>query len=814
MARWPKFLSFRRRRGSRSGENGSGKKERFTRIRDFFAEQSLRLLRWGIAVLMLIVLFLLARPSGSSYLRGLKEGSVPNRTIKAAFEFQYVDTEATKARREEAASRVPPVYEELPDVKQEISGTYARFVDLVAEMPTERSAIGAWIGPVERELNIKLDNRPYNKVTSGTETVSEGTWSTLARYKDYKSFWSTVGMLIDRQLRFGIVDDRAPIDNAKTMSDLSIGGNREIGILRIEPGNQQSRVLNTDEIRTLDEFYTYAAETLRSKYFPREDEAALRQLATDILQAIANEPNLVYLGDETKALREKARAKVEPVMVHVDEGMRLVTDGVRIGSREAMMLQSYGEIIGLSWVSEMGILILAFATTVVIIAYLRKYHRILARDPRQLGVVLLIFVLVLALARTAAYLTRLSPDLELIGFAVPIGALGVLITLLASGRLAAFLVAMASVYAGLILGGDTLEYDLRFTLVGLWSGATAILAVHQLRQRSDLYRAGLLVSIVSVVAIVALHFLKIQDFDELRVDSEQLRQLRWAAGWGLVNGGLVFMLSTATLPWFEDLLGVTTDIKLLELGQKTPLLHRLEREAPGSYQHTMVVATLAESAAEAINANALLTRVGAYYHDIGKMQKPAYFTENQQTAADKTRHAKLKPQMSVLVIKNHVKYGLELAREYKLPKIIQNFIPEHHGTTLISYFYHQVLANSPPDSVREEDFRYPGPKPRSKETAILMIADSVEAVSRTLTEPNEGQIRSTVQKIVNDRFFDGQFDECNLTMADLKKLVDSFSESLTHMLHQRIKYPPRPAPRMVQSGGGREEMHPERVGAA
>jgi hypothetical protein len=297
------------------------------------------------------------------------------------------------------------------------------------------------------------------------------------------------------------------------------------------------------------------------------------------------------------------------------------------------------------------------------------------------------------------------------------------------------------------------------------------------------------VAITSVLIILALNVLDIQDFDHL---SREMDRMKWTLQWGLVNGALVFMLSIATLPLFEDMLGVTTDIKLLELGQKTPLLQRLEKEAPGTYQHTMTVSTLAESAAEAIGANALLTRVGAYYHDIGKIIKPAYFTENQQTAADKARHAKLRPQMSVLVIRNHVKYGLELAREYKLPKVIQDFIPEHHGTTLIAYFYNQVLAAQPEETVREEDFRYPGPKPRSKETAIVMLADSIEAVSRTLSEPNEGQIRATVQKIVNDRFFDGQFDECKLTLADLRKLVDSFSESLTHMLHQRIKYPPRP----------------------
>jgi putative nucleotidyltransferase with HDIG domain len=207
----------------------------------------------------------------------------------------------------------------------------------------------------------------------------------------------------------------------------------------------------------------------------------------------------------------------------------------------------------------------------------------------------------------------------------------------------------------------------------------------------------------------------------------------------------------------------------------------------------MRVATLAESAAEAIGANALLTRVGTYYHDIGKTVKPQYFVENQQTKADKARHSKLSINMSCMIIRNHVKHGYEIAKQYNLPKAIIDFIPEHHGTTLMTYFYHEALAEQEKEgTVKEEDFRYPGPKPQSKETAIVMLSDALEATSRTLENVTERDIRQLVRKIINDRFMDGQFDECNLTLQDLHTLYQSFSESLMHTLHQRIVYPEKP----------------------
>ena len=210
----------------------------------------------------------------------------------------------------------------------------------------------------------------------------------------------------------------------------------------------------------------------------------------------------------------------------------------------------------------------------------------------------------------------------------------------------------------------------------------------------------------------------------------------------------------------------------------------------------MRVATLAESAAETIGANALLTRVGCYYHDIGKIEKPQHFIENQQSLSDRARSAQTPTNLRCFMIRNHVKIGFELAKKYNLPEVIIDFIPEHHGTTLLSFFYHEALSNPENEGkVKEEDFRYPGPKPQSKETAIVMLADSLEAASRTIDTGNEKEIHQLVHKIVNERFMDGQFNECNLTLKDLDTLRRSFSDSIMHMAHPRIPYPTLPAPR-------------------
>jgi hypothetical protein len=265
----------------------------------------------------------------------------------------------------------------------------------------------------------------------------------------------------------------------------------------------------------------------------------------------------------------------------------------------------------------------------------------------------------------------------------------------------------------------------------------------------------------------------------------------------LANPPICVMITVVILWFIEEFFGIITDWKLLELtGLHHELIVQLEEKAPGTYQHVLNVTKLAEAAANSIGANYLLVRAGALFHDIGKMVKPKYFSENQITLEDKRAHSKLSPYMSVLIIKNHVKEGVELARRFKLPKRIVDFIPEHHGTGLIRFFYNAAQRryeeSATAEPVREEDFRYPGPKPQSIETAIVLLADSVEAIAAskfTGGQVSEDEIRRVTQMAINERFNDGQFDECDLTMRHLREMREAFVRTLLARYHFRVAYP-------------------------
>jgi len=249
------------------------------------------------------------------------------------------------------------------------------------------------------------------------------------------------------------------------------------------------------------------------------------------------------------------------------------------------------------------------------------------------------------------------------------------------------------------------------------------------------------------------------------------------------------MIVLGVLPIFEYLFKTVTNISLLELADfNHPLLQRMTLEAPGTYHHSLIVGNLSDAACRAIGANSLLARIGAYYHDIGKLEKAEYFSENQEIAASK--HDSLSPDMSKLIIMNHVKDGVDLARKYKLNPVIIDFILQHHGNSLVYYFYRRALENLSEDEViKEEGFRYPGPKPNSRETAIVLLADSVEAATRALHDPTPAKVEEVVHKMINNRFIDGQLDECELTLKDIEKISSVFIRMLTAVYHSRLSYP-------------------------
>lgn len=366
--------------------------------------------------------------------------------------------------------------------------------------------------------------------------------------------------------------------------------------------------------------------------------------------------------------------------------------------------------------------------------------------------------------------------------AVPVGSIAIVVTLLLHVRLALLISVVLSFVAGFLNG-----FSFDVIVVSLFSSVAGMLAAQRVRTRGDITRAGFHVMWVSCVAIYGLGLFH-----------------GWApklilnqAKWGILNGALCAVIPLGLLPILESFFSRITAITLLEVGDfNRPLLRRLMLEAPGTYHHTLLVSALAEQAAEAIGANSLLCRVGMYYHDIGKLLHPEYFIENQtmrRSAKDKAEHHdKLNPSISSLVIMSHVKDGTALARAYKVPEEVMRFIPEHHGTSLIKYFYMRALEQDEEAAPPSDVFRYPGPKPHSKETVIGMLADSVEAASRTLEEPTYERLRDLVEKIVNSKFTDGQFDEAPVTLQDLRKIIDSFASSLSAIYHVRIEYPDFP----------------------
>ena len=360
----------------------------------------------------------------------------------------------------------------------------------------------------------------------------------------------------------------------------------------------------------------------------------------------------------------------------------------------------------------------------------------------------------------------------------------VMITAIAYSQVVAILTAFClSLLISMATVGDLGHFVAIMTIC-----VTSILPLRRIKSRLVMIKVGFLVAAVSFYAVWGVGVMQAHGADGAWRNIGLIVTALKFAGWSLVCCYLV----AGSLPFIEQAFGIVTDISLLELtGVSHPLLQELARRAPGTYNHSMTVASLAEAAAESIGANGLLARVGAYFHDIGKMTKAEYFIENM-TEGSENHHKSLAPAMSTLIIIGHVKDGLELAEEHNLPEPLQNFIEQHHGTTLVEYFYHEATRKRDDDhrtDADESSFRYPGPKPQSRETAVLMLADAVESASRTLKEPTPKRIQSLVHEISMKRLLDGQFDECDLKMNEIRMIEESLIKSLLAAHHGRVRYP-------------------------
>ncbi|MFC1577271.1 HD family phosphohydrolase, partial [Candidatus Omnitrophota bacterium] len=482
-------------------------------------------------------------------------------------------------------------------------------------------------------------------------------------------------------------------------------------------------------------------------------------------------PNIIYAEGETRARKEDAARSVQIIekKLTTKKNETIIRKGQRAARKHIVQLNQLNRMQGLTNIASylMGVALLLIIFIVIFAFYLRFSEPRILDCPKDLLLIALISLISISIFKAVS-------ALPLPSYIVPFSICTMLVAILVSANASAIVGLLLSIITGVMFGGR-----LEIVLVCFVGGLVSIHATRNLRRRFQIAIAGIEVGASNAIVIISLGLLN--NLKPMAYLSDSL--------WGIASGVLSCFIVMGLLPVLEHLFKITTNITLLELSDLNhPLLKELTLKAPGTYHHSLLVGNLAEAACKAIDANSLLARIGAYYHDIGKVEKAEYFSENE--ASYKSRHDNLVPSMSSLIISNHVKEGVDLARKYNLNKPIIEMIQQHHGTGLMYFFYKKALDVSNGDGkLKEDEYRYLGPKPQSKEAAVVLLADSVEASSRTLTEPTPGKIRNLVQRIVNNKFIDKQLDESDLTLSDLHKISESFVRVLIAAFHVRAEYP-------------------------
>jgi len=560
-----------------------------------------------------------------------------------------------------------------------------------------------------------------------------------------------------------------------------VGLNNTIRIVHPDPrGTRAELPRGPSVLFPVDQLARVAAELDREiGSFPPPVRPVVRSIVLDDLQ-----PTYRPDTEATAARREAAYNAVDPIVEVYERGETIVGLGQTIAPRHLQLLERERQAFFDSRSPlNHGIDLFAFIGLIGLVAtgqwaYILAFNPRVAENPmRGLAFFLLTVGMLLAAVFTAVAL----PHMALLCATLPTLLVAMTLAVVYEQRFALAIGASQAVVVALVL-----EQSAADCLVGLIGVGVVAAMLDDVRTTSTLVRtgffAGLGMAVTAALGQAATPALRIND---------QLWPIAMAAAAAGASGLVAGFIMQGVVPYIEKLFHVTTAMTLRELNDASnPLLQRMAQDAPGTYAHSLRIADMAEAAADAIGANVLLCRVGAMYHDIGKINKPSYFIENQ--AGGPNRHAKLSPAMSLLIIVGHVKDGIEMAREYGLPQSLRHFIESHHGTTLVEYFYHAAKKKTEAQDKAgpsEFEFRYPGPKPATREAAIMLLCDSIEAAARTLPEPTPVRIEQLVHTLANKRLMDGQFDDANLTLADLSRVEASITKTLNAIYHARIKYP-------------------------
>ena len=713
-------------------------------------------------------------------------GDVADHDIKAAHDFLITAEAATQQKREEADRKSLAVYdldeETVQNLRQRLETSFAMMRSLY-QQPAESSGVGEGsgaksVGAIHKSAQeLALEKKEEFEKGLGI-TVSTTDYAILVKEK------------------FDLRIEDAVVELAENVIAGGVVGNKSLLLSEMQKGVTLRSVQSGEESRVVDLLSYLSAEDarrqmrLRASAILEEDNRRVRAAIVHLAQALLP-PNITFNRNETELRRQKAVEAVKPVFFQVKKGEMIVREGQRLGKEQVLKLQMQAEgkfesgaIFTMLSTGLLGGLLLCLAVYVA-----GKHIRQFSTKTKDLLFLALVITILLVLAKlsmgVAEAINNAFPFISqaAIFYMLPMAAGAMLVTIFFGPTIAVIFAFLLALLAALVLDN---QFNLLFYyLIG---SLVAIHGVVVCRDRSTPLRAGLTVGLTNATVIL---------FMTIAYESLLSTQTGVALIFGIVGGLLSGVVTTGLSPLAEMVFGYTTDVKLLELASMDqPLLRQLMVQVPGTYHHSIVVGNMVEAAAKSIGANSLLARVAAYYHDIGKINKPQYFVENQ--AGGENKHERLAPSMSGLILISHVKDGVDLAKNYRLGEDIQDIIRQHHGTSLITFFYQKAvdLQEKPRNSkhgdtspVSEQDYRYPGPKPQTKEAGLVLLGDAVEAASRTLADPTAARIQGLVQKMVNKIFSDGQLDECELTLKDLHQIAKSFIQILMGISHQRIEYP-------------------------
>lgn len=741
----------------------------------------------GLFIFSLLLSFLLFNDFDFSF--SARVGETVTRDIKTPLTFEIIDEVSTEQKRRLAEMSVTPVFDYDRSTYDEIYGriysAFRRGRDEIRRVNLSKDEFKRW-----DQMKILMASKPQFEQLLG-HTVSEPVYEWLIEKRFSPRIEAALTDQIDRWAQMKIVDN---------LGQAVAPGVREILLREVSRTARGRESLNVvSELQDIhDEDGLGFKAISQRRGFVGADERLYEELGRSLIQATVT-PN----RQETETRREKARAEILPVVISVKKGQVIIPEGSVVQPIHKTLLNKIE-----SQRSDRNRKLVSLTTAIMFVvmslvffSYLRRFTlnrvSVSTKDLAVMGTVTMIvaivtkFFIFLMNSAFSAQFGSMVPEQAFV-YAAPV-ALGPMLVglLIVSGEV----VWIFSLFLAVALG-VMVDFKFSFVLVSVIGGLAAARGVHKFKRRNDLYWAG-----VRTGAVTALMVLLVTTM--LSRNEEGFAQLLlWSVPAGFFSGLLSSFLAAALIPILETVFNATTDVALMELANLNhPLLKEMIVRAPGTYHHSLVVGSMVEAASEEIGANPLLAKVMSYYHDIGKTEHAQYFIENQK--AGQNPHDHLSPNMSKTILIAHVKDGVELGLQHKLGKPIIDGIVQHHGTTLIQFFYNRALENQDEtiDEVQEDDFRYPGPKPQFREAALIMLADSIEAASRSLDEPTPVRLQNIVKNIIQRKFMDGQLDECNLTLKGLSLIEESFIRVLLGVYHQRIDYPKR-------AGGGASETAP------